>query len=77
MKLDYMKNLEATMIACNRKAFLYRDGKAWDNRKCKTFLKHAPRGKVYVRLKKLEDRKQFERLIAATEKLAEVIKTGA
>ena len=67
-----MKNLEDTLIACNRKAFLYKDGKAWDNRKKKTWRKHVPRGKVYMRLSNLEGRKQYNQLVRITSELKNV-----
>ncbi len=69
MKTDYMKNLEATIIACNREAFLYRDGKAWDNKKCKTYQRYVPRGKVYMRLVNMENRRQLEKLQTACDEL--------
>ena len=72
----YMENLHDTMLKCNRYSYEYGDGKAWDNRKCKTFRRHVPRGNVYMRLTNLEDRRWFERLQAAAERLAESLKTG-
>lgn len=70
MKFDYMKNLEATMIACNRKAFLYRDGKAWDNRKNKTFKRYVPRGKLYLRMINAENRAAFDNIECKLRELA-------
>lgn len=54
MKKSYMKTMDEMFIQMNRAALLYRDGKAWDNRKKKTWAKHAPRGRVYRRLLQME-----------------------
>ena len=55
--MDYMHRLNQALVDNNRKAFLYRDGKAWDNRKAKTQRLLAPRGKVFERLESLEFKK--------------------
>lgn len=73
MKLNYMENLQATLEACNEKAYLYKDGKAWDNRKKKTFRKHTPRGKVYMRLFNLEWRKQYNRLVDLANDMQDIV----
>ena len=73
MKINYIKNLEDTLIACNRKAYLYKDGKAWDNKKKKTWRKHVPRGKIYMRLSNLEGRAQYEHLVNLTNHLKDIV----
>ncbi len=49
-----MEVIGKTLDDANRKAFLYGDGKAWDNRKHKIYLRYTPRGKVYSRLRRQE-----------------------
>lgn len=62
MKKDYMETIGLTLEQANRKAYLYGDGKAWDNRKHKIYQRHTPRGKVYERLRKAEWKRMGEAL---------------
>lgn len=72
MKLNYFDNLIKTLTDCNEIAYRYGDGKAWDNRKKKIFKRHAPRGKVYMKLSKIEGRKLYNKLVDLTDRLEEI-----
>lgn len=70
MKISYLENLNQTLRDYSRKALQYRDGTAWDNRKKKAHRLHAPRGRVYRRLARLEwigVAKEVERLVKSGE----------
>lgn len=54
MKVDYMANINENLANYSRKAFLHRDGKAWDNRKAKGYKCNVPRGRVFACLRKQE-----------------------
>ena len=47
---SYTDNINKALGEYSRKAFAYRDAKAWDNRKAKAYKRIVPRGKVFKML---------------------------
>jgi len=66
----YMENLHDTMLKCNRYSYEYGDGKAWDNRKMKTYKRYVPRGKLYMRMINSENRAAFDNIECKLRELA-------
>lgn len=62
--MNYLDNLMKQCQVINRKAFNYRDGRAWDNKKCKTARRHWPRGKAFRRLMRMENKAKWDALSA-------------
>ena len=60
--MSYLERVEETRIAANRQALMYRDGKAWDNKKIKTQKQYLPRGKAYQAVVKREHMASWLRL---------------
>lgn len=58
-----MELIVETLELANRKALMYGDGKAWDNRKKKIYARHAPRGNVYQRLHKQEWKSMYNKML--------------
>lgn len=50
MRNSYTDKINEHLGEYSRKAFLFGDGKAWDNRKEKAYNRIVPRGKVFKRL---------------------------
>ena len=50
MQNSYTETINSTLGDYSKKAFLYRDAKAWDNRKAKAYKRIVPRGRVFKRL---------------------------
>jgi hypothetical protein len=60
--MSYLQRVEETCIAANHKALMYRDGKAWDNKKSKNLKQYTPRGKAYQAVMKREHMASWLRL---------------
>lgn len=71
-KNTYTQNLNQTLIKASRKAFLYGDGKAWDNRKAKICRRHMPRGKAYRRMVNMDWKRACEGFGRLVEKVAQL-----
>ena len=54
MQNTYTNKINCALGDYSRKAFAYRDAKAWDNRKAKAYKHIVPRGKVFKRLMQQE-----------------------
>ena len=76
MKKNYMEIIGKTLDDANRKAFWYGDGKAWDNRKHKIYLRHTPRGKIYARLRRQEWKGMFRDIQELAEECSQYDKLG-
>lgn len=62
--MNYLDNLEDTMIKANRKALAMKDGRAWNNRKTKTMRKCLPRGKAFWKIHNLERSKSISQIMS-------------
>lgn len=60
--MSYLQRVEETCIAANHTALMYRDGKAWDNKKKKNLKQYVPRGKAYQTVSKRESMASWLRL---------------
>lgn len=71
-KQNYMTRMATTLTQMNRKAFMYGNGQAWDNRKAKSMRTQAPRGRVYHRLAAMDWRKSYGKLTSPIEALGDL-----
>ena len=69
MQNSYTDNINKALGEYSRKAFAYRDPKAWDNRKAKAYKRIVPRGKVFKMLMNQEWQAMTKPLIAIANDL--------